>query len=653
MKIKIAHLLTGLLAGGALVGAAQTFTDLHDFSGPDGNLPVGGLVISDGQLYGVTQSGGSANSGVIYKMDFNGNNFSIIHNLDVNNYMDGQNPQTGMTLANGMLYGTTAGDQADGAGYLFSLNGDGTGFASTPEGALRPNPKAGQIWYTAGLAVTDNVMYGISSFGGDTGYYGSIFRASTDLLTWTNFYSFTALSAGKNKDGANPRCTPILLGNTLYGTAELGGANGVGTLFSIGTNGSNYKVLHTFAGGTKDGGHPAPYMAVDGDTLYGTTYFGGTSYGTIFKINTDGSGYKVLYFFQANGDGGYPYGGVMLAGSTLYGMAGLLSPAGNASGALFSINTDGTGFKTVLKIPFNQGTLSYGNLILTNGIIYGVSANGGLYTNGFAFSIALPAETIPPTLSITNVPTGLRVSNAVFNVSGKAADNVAISNVLVSVDGGSWNPATDLNNWASWTLSVSLNPGTNTIAAYAVDTSGNVSATNTVKLIYTESSPLTVGTNGAGIISPNDNGKSLIVGSIYSLVAKPAKGCTFVKWTDGGTLLTTNATLKFQMSVGLDFVANFLDMTKPTVTITSPKPNAKIITPSISVTGKAADNVGVTGVWYQINNGGWTPANGTSGFKTWTISSLPVSTGTNVLNAYAEDAAGNFSTTNKVVFVRP
>lgn len=401
MKIKLAYFFTGLLAAYAFVGSAQTFTDLHDFSGPDGNVPVGGLVISDGQLYGVTQQGGSGGDGVIYKMDLNGNNFSVIHNLDVNNYMDGQNPQTGMTLANGILYGTTAGDQADGAGYLFSLNGDGTGFASTPEASYRPSPGGGQIWYAAGLVVTNNVMYGISSFGGITGYYGSIFKASTDLLTWTNIYSFTTLStANENNDGANPRCTPILIGSTLYGTAELGGTNGIGTIFSIGTDGSNFRVLHTFAGGTKDGSHPSAYMAVSGSMLYGTTYYGGTGYGAIFCINTDGSGYKVLYFFQANGDGGGPYGGVMLAGSTLYGMVNLLSPVGNASGALYSITTNGSGFKTLLKIPLHQGSIYYGNLILTNGLIYGAASGGGLYTNGFAFSITLPSGKVAPTLKV-------------------------------------------------------------------------------------------------------------------------------------------------------------------------------------------------------------------------------------------------------------
>ena len=104
------------------------------------------------------------------------------------------------------------------------------------------------------------------------------------------------------------------------------------------------------------------------------------------------------------------------------------------------------------------------------------------------------------------------------------------------------------------------------------------------------------------------------------------------------------------MSVGLDFVAHFLDMTKPTVSVTSPKAKAKVTTTPITATGKAADNVGVTAVWYQMNGGGWASATSTTAFKTWAIPNLTVTAGTNTLSVYAEDAAGNVSATDTVVF---
>ena len=87
-----------------------------------------------------------------------------------------------------------------------------------------------------------------------------------------------------------------------------------------------------------------------------------------------------------------------------------------------------------------------------------------------------------PTNTITAPVNGQHWSNSVFMVTGKAVDNVAVSNVLVSLNGGDWTPAALADNGSNWTNQVSLMPGTNVVSAYAMDTSGNVSLTNTVKI---------------------------------------------------------------------------------------------------------------------------------------------------------------------------
>ena len=63
-------------------------------------------------------------------------------------------------------------------------------------------------------------------------------------------------------------------------------------------------------------------------------------------------------------------------------------------------------------------------------------------------------------------------------VTGKAGDNVAVEMVYCSLNGSSWMAATTGNNWTNWTARMTLMPGTNTVRAYAVDTSGNFSPTN-------------------------------------------------------------------------------------------------------------------------------------------------------------------------------
>ena len=75
---------------------------------------------------------------------------------------------------------------------------------------------------------------------------------------------------------------------------------------------------------------------------------------------------------------------------------------------------------------------------------------------------------------------GQRLSNATFTVKGTASDNWMVSNVWCQINGLGWNPATNINHWTNWAAGVTLIPGTNVVQAYAVDTSGNVSTTNSV-----------------------------------------------------------------------------------------------------------------------------------------------------------------------------
>jgi hypothetical protein len=151
-----------------------------------------------------------------------------------------------------------------------------------------------------------------------------------------------------------------------------------------------------------------------------------------------------------------------------------------------------------------------------------------------------------------------------FTVVGKSGDNVPVTNVLVSVNSGAWTPATLLNNGSNWTEQVTLTPGENTVAAYAVGVGGNCSKTNTVKDVdFILTTTLTVSTNGKGSISPNYNGKSLQINESYKMTAKAAKGFTFTSWTDGfGDVITTKAALEFVMASNLTFVANFVSATE-------------------------------------------------------------------------------------------
>jgi hypothetical protein len=171
-------------------------------------------------------------------------------------------------------------------------------------------------------------------------------------------------------------------------------------------------------------------------------------------------------------------------------------------------------------------------------------------------------DTNPPALTVKSPVSGQRWSNAVFTVTGSATDNVAVSNVFYSINGGGWSNAVTANNWTNWTAAERLAPGTNTNAVYAVDTSGNKSPTNTVKFLYIPSAILTVQTNGLGAITPVDNGNLLAIGTNYTLTASPGHNWLFSNWVGGTTLpypvLSVSSNYTFAMQSNLVLEANFV-----------------------------------------------------------------------------------------------
>src|SRR6266571_3785249 len=126
--------------------------------------------------------------------------------------------------------------------------------------------------------------------------------------TFTTLHSFTARSTNSsgaytNSDGAYPAGL-IVSGATLYGTASQGGTSGNGTVFRVNTDGTGFTNLYTFSTTStnssgfytnSDGAYPSGLVVLS-NRLYGTANWGGNSgNGTIFKVNTDGTGLTSLY----------------------------------------------------------------------------------------------------------------------------------------------------------------------------------------------------------------------------------------------------------------------------------------------------------------------------------------------------------------------
>src|ERR1035437_4872422 len=319
--IKNLFLLPALVAGLGLIPAgrvtAQTFTNLHSFTGSDGVNPYAGLILSGNTLYGTAFQGGSSGAGTVFAVNTNGTGFTNLHSF---NYSDGANPQAGLILSGNTLYGTAVNGGSSGAGTVFAVNTDGTGFTnlySFTANSNFPSGNNGGDNPQAGLILSANTLYGTAYGGGSSGA-GTVFAVHTDGTGFTNLYSFTAApGSSANSDGAKPQAGLILSGNTLYGTAAYGGSSAYGTVFKLNADGTGFTNLHSF--NYSDGVNPRAGLILSGNTLYGTAYYGGSSgNGTVFAVHTNGMGFTNLHSFTYS-DGGNPHAGLILSGNTPYG----------------------------------------------------------------------------------------------------------------------------------------------------------------------------------------------------------------------------------------------------------------------------------------------------------------------------------------------
>lgn len=415
---------TALGGGPAAIGTifdvttSGKFTLLWGFDEPtnnaDGENPDSGLSEAGNTLYSTTPLGGNFADGTVFKVNTDGSGFETLHNftqyspLSLTN-TDGAQPEGGVVFSGGMLYGTAliAGPNANGTVFSLDTNGDNFsalyGFSATDTNGFDTDgaDPAG------GLIASGGTLYGTTSAGGASGN-GTIFALSTDGSTFQTLYSFSALTTdgdlAVNADGASSDSSLLLSGGTLYGTAGSGGAYGAGTIFSISTNGANFTTLYSFTGGA-DGLDPEAGLVLSGNTLYGATSAGGAANnGTIFRINTDGSGFEVLHTFSVtdadtftNDDGAVSYGNLVVSGNILYGTASVGGQLGQ--GTVFQLNTDGSDFLTLLNCDFDTvGGNPQAGLLLSNGNLYGSVDGGGLLGQGAVFALNL--RQVPVNLTI-------------------------------------------------------------------------------------------------------------------------------------------------------------------------------------------------------------------------------------------------------------
>ena len=185
--------------------------------------------------------------------------------------------------------------------------------------------------------------------------------------------------SGGSGDGRRSSARLVVAGSTLYGTTVEGGAHDSGTVFSLDMPSNTFTLLHSFADGS-DGSYPWAGVTLSGSTLYGTT-----ATGTLFSIDTVSHAYKILrYFGGGASDGSNPQSNLTLLGSKLYGTTNYGGTANR--GTLFSFDTTNNAFKVLHSFQGGQtdGTRPV-DLVLSGSTLYGVTQYGGKWDQGTLF----------------------------------------------------------------------------------------------------------------------------------------------------------------------------------------------------------------------------------------------------------------------------
>ncbi len=393
---------------------SQTFVPLVQFSGISGAAigakPLGSLTLSNTTLYGMTSGGGTNGNGTIFSLGINGTDFqSLVSFTGDSGAAIGAAPRGDLTLSGTSLYGMTLSGGTNNDGSIFSVGANGTNYQSLLSFTGTSGAAIGRDPFGS-LAVGNTGLYGMT-FGGIVGpFVGNVFSVGFGGMNYQSLVSFTG--TGGTAIGAHPNgsLTVSVNGTTLYGMTLAGGANGDGNIFSVGANGANYQNLITFTGtgGTASGGGGVGSLTLSNTTLYGMTLTGGSNGdGNIFSVGTNGMNYRNLLSFTGSGSGtanGFsPFGSLILSGTTLYGMT--LSGGTDGLGNIFSVGFDGTGFQDLYDFTGgNDGGAPEGDLTLSSGTLFGMTSQNGANGDGTVFALVLPTPAPEPgTLALAAV----------------------------------------------------------------------------------------------------------------------------------------------------------------------------------------------------------------------------------------------------------
>jgi uncharacterized repeat protein (TIGR03803 family) len=355
------------------------------FSG-DGIEPRAGLIEITNVLFGVTTRGGLSGDGALVRLSRDGSNSATLFGFSSAGGDGFTLDQTVLAQPGGNLFGVTRDGGSDGGGTVYRIDRRGTNYT-----VLRNfGPGATNLLNPAGPLIDglDGYLYGTALFGGANNL-GGVYRIGTNGAGFQILRSFTSLPGdGRQSSGS------LLLGSdgALYGTTRLGGGSSTGMVFRLTRDGNEFLPIHDFVNNASDGAGPRNGVVESGGFLYGVAPYGGSSdWGVVFRVGTFGEGYQVLHHFGATAtDGLDPSGGLLKASDgRLFGVTRV--GGANGLGTVFRYDPSNSVYTVLIAIT-NSATQGYqpvGRLVEgADGLLYGAMSAGGSFSVGTLYRLA-------------------------------------------------------------------------------------------------------------------------------------------------------------------------------------------------------------------------------------------------------------------------
>ena len=267
------------------ITSAGTFITLYDFGSPssDPRSIAGGITLdSTGNLYGTSDLGGVYDNkdcyygcGTVWKLS-SGGTLTVLHRFDWN---DGAYPVYGDVKLDkqGNLYGVTNEGGSNGVGTLFEITAGGRFrvLYNFGEGSVGCTP-------SGGLRESAGVLYGTTQSCGSGGR-GTVWQYDTGSSKYTVLHSFSGPDGGAPVGGVGCEKNEKSCGGNLFGTTANGGAHEHGTVWEIDSSGK-FRTLHDFTNSEGSVALDRPFVGKNGK-MYGTTRDGGNlGFGTLWEL---------------------------------------------------------------------------------------------------------------------------------------------------------------------------------------------------------------------------------------------------------------------------------------------------------------------------------------------------------------------------------